>query len=511
MKTTMKIKKVICSIFLMALIAGISLVCEKSAEAATATSKVPITAYVKGYSSVRTYKSVGGTATGWIYSSDKCTILNVYSSGWCRVKYPVSSGYRTAYTYSSHFFADTNFSTTTTKPGKNMTVYGKPNLTKQIGTTYGTDDVLLTGKSSGKQQILYPVSGGYKLGFISGSISPTVNYAPVTYNGTPAEIEVYCFDAKYYADTYPDLKAAFGYDEQKLLNHWKNHGIKEGRGASPVLDLAYYMANNPDLQKAYGATNYTKAYQHFLNHGYAEYRASSKYYNGDYYRRKYSDLSSYDSKFLISHYLKYGIVEGRSANTVKYTTSTTSENSTVQENIYSLAIASMGTKGTTYQKWAGLASSDPYCVAYATYIANQAMQKSGYSNSQALSIVPKMTSTAYLANWYRNKGRYYSYATWYNSSRGIGVAKNTSISSYTPKVGDLVAIDNNGVISTGPEHTGLVIAVNGNSITLAEGNTGSGTNATRTVKKYTYVKGSSYWYRSGYSTAKIVGFCNPAY
>ena len=27
------------------------------------------------------------------------------------------------------------------------------------------------------------------------------------------------FNAKYYADTYPDLKAAFGYDEKALYRH----------------------------------------------------------------------------------------------------------------------------------------------------------------------------------------------------------------------------------------------------------------------------------------------------
>lgn len=487
----------------------------REAEAATRTSKVPITAYVKGYSSVRTYSSVGGKATGWIYSSDKCTILNVYSSGWCRVKYPVSGGSRVAYTYSSNFFTNINFSTTTTKPGKNRTVYGKPNLSTTLGTTYASDNVLIIGSSNGNQQILYPISGGYKMGFISGSISAvSTGYAPVIFNGSKAEIEALVFDAKYYADTYPDLKAAFGYDSTKLLNHWKKHGISEGRGASPVLELTYYLANNKDLQNAFGAKNYTRAYQHFLEYGYAEYRASSKYYNGDYYRRNNADLKPYDSKFLIKHYLQYGISEGRYANTVRYgggSGGSSNSNSSVQTNIYNLAMSSMGTKGTTYQKWAGLSTSDPYCTAYATYIANQAMLNAGYSSSQAFGIVPKMTSTSYLANWYRNKGRYYSYATWYNSSRGIGVSKNTSINSYTPKVGDLVIIDNNGNISTGPEHTGLVIAVNGNAITLAEGNTGAGTNATRTVKQYTYVKGTTYWYRSNYSTAKIVGFCNPAY
>ena len=40
------------------------------------------------------------------------------------------------------------------------------------------------------------------------------------------------FDAKYYADTNSDLKNAFGYDYQSLINHWFDYGITEGRSCS---------------------------------------------------------------------------------------------------------------------------------------------------------------------------------------------------------------------------------------------------------------------------------------
>jgi hypothetical protein len=37
------------------------------------------------------------------------------------------------------------------------------------------------------------------------------------------------FNAKKYADLYPDLKKAFGYDEKKLREHYIIHGLGEGR------------------------------------------------------------------------------------------------------------------------------------------------------------------------------------------------------------------------------------------------------------------------------------------
>ena len=37
------------------------------------------------------------------------------------------------------------------------------------------------------------------------------------------------FDSRYYADIYPDLYAAFGYDHDALWNHYDTTGRAEGR------------------------------------------------------------------------------------------------------------------------------------------------------------------------------------------------------------------------------------------------------------------------------------------
>ncbi len=190
------------------------------------------------------------------------------------------------------------------------------------------------------------------------------------------------------------------------------------------------------------------------------------------------------------------------------TNSTDNKSTTIQDNIYNLAMESIGTKGTTYQKWAGLSSTQAWCVAYATYIANKAMTGSGYSESKALGIVPKQTSTSIMAGWYNKRGRYYSYASW--SQKGVRVKKNTEISSYDPQIGDLAVIENGG--DSLPDHTAIVIAKDNNSITLAEGNMGgkSGNHSrTSKVRTYTYYKKSKYWQRS--SKIRIFGFCNPEY
>ena len=60
------------------------------------------------------------------------------------------------------------------------------------------------------------------------------------------------FDAELYAQTYPDLLAAFGHDEEALYQHYISCGIAEGRTASTVLDIAAYRNLYPDLAEAFG-------------------------------------------------------------------------------------------------------------------------------------------------------------------------------------------------------------------------------------------------------------------
>lgn len=123
----------------------------------------------------------------------------------------------------------------------------------------------------------------------------------------------YAFDYIYYADTYPDLKAAFGYNEAALRNHWLTYGINEGRSGSPVYSGQYYLSHNGDLIAAFGRNNYRAAYNHFLRYGYKEKRASSPYYNGNVYASRNRDLVHFDGNNLIAHYLRYGVYERRSA------------------------------------------------------------------------------------------------------------------------------------------------------------------------------------------------------
>lgn len=73
-----------------------------------------------------------------------------------------------------------------------------------------------------------------------------------TTTATRTVMEDAAFDYIFYAFKYPDLKEAFGLNEEALYDHWLYYGIKEGRCASTLFDVRYYLENSKDLQDAFG-------------------------------------------------------------------------------------------------------------------------------------------------------------------------------------------------------------------------------------------------------------------
>jgi len=127
-------------------------------------------------------------------------------------------------------------------------------------------------------------------------------------------LEQLLFNAEMYYAMYPDLQAAFGKDSQKLENHWRTCGIKEGRIGSAYFDAKFYLAANPDVAKAYGSSNYAGAYSHFVNHGFGEGRQGSPVFSVRYYVDKYSDLKkAFGTNWLAAawHFKTNGTGEGR--------------------------------------------------------------------------------------------------------------------------------------------------------------------------------------------------------
>lgn len=313
----------------MVMFSGLSITTTVQAATGLNMSGTTIRGYAYSNNNFPVYNSTGsgkkqiGTCYG---SSDLLTIKGVGRDGWSCITYPAGRTTKTGYCQTVYLFQNPNFSGTTGKVQSNITTYKKSNCRSSYGTTSKGDVVFIVGYNSGNTQILYPCSGYYKTAWVKGNYSisngwfikstgAATNKINNTSGLSSSQIKTMTFHSIYYANRYPDLKAAFGYDEAKLYNHWLTYGIKEGRSASPVLDLYYYLKNNMDLIRAFGAANYSAAYQHFITYGYNEGRNSSEYYHGFYYKNRYSDLRNMSYYNLINHYISYGIKEQRWGNT----------------------------------------------------------------------------------------------------------------------------------------------------------------------------------------------------
>jgi hypothetical protein len=82
------------------------------------------------------------------------------------------------------------------------------------------------------------------------------------------------FDPETYYDNYIDLELAFGLDDQKLLEHFVNMGMAEGRIANDKFNVKDYRNNYKDLQNASG-NDLKSYYLHYINYGVKENRIAN--------------------------------------------------------------------------------------------------------------------------------------------------------------------------------------------------------------------------------------------
>ena len=126
------------------------------------------------------------------------------------------------------------------------------------------------------------------------------NYQGVDYSSV--------FDVDYYLKTYPDIKAAFGADENQAFMHFINCGMAEGRQGKSSFNVISYKNRYKDLRMAFG-NNLRSYYLHYISNGKAEGRKAtgdvaitdgvsvyngvdySAVYNYSYYIKKYPDIA----------------------------------------------------------------------------------------------------------------------------------------------------------------------------------------------------------------------------
>ena len=138
----------------------------------TVDFRLPLTAYTDTEGNVTTYvSSSGNTISGYIEGrTDQCVISKVFENGRVEVEYPTPKGNKTAYAYLADFI-NSNYAVSyySYSVSSNTPVYRRRDLSELMGTAYSTDSIIVVGETGGCLQIIYPVSGGYKLGWINGT------------------------------------------------------------------------------------------------------------------------------------------------------------------------------------------------------------------------------------------------------------------------------------------------------------------------------------------------------
>ena len=216
-----------------------------------------------------------------------------------------------------------------------------------------------------------------------------------------SDIKPYVFNAEYYANRYPDLKAAYGTDEAKLYNHFINYGIEEGRCASPYFDVKIYMNYNSQNFQEENKGNYEKAFKHFLSNCKTASRMKlSETFDASIYASSHPELSASTTELaLLAHYVSNGGTEFATDMHLSATGDSYHMGYTVDSSIAPTCTAEGRTEGI-------------YCTACGEiYVQSQTLPAMGHSYESSLenpsctegSTIP---TTAFFANFTGNSTRY---------------------------------------------------------------------------------------------------------
>lgn len=148
---------------------------ENTPEDAFLNQLCPIKGFPCATENFEVYKGDYSTRGGEIYTTDYCTINEIYSDGWCQVTFPVTSGGTlTAYTLLSNFVYDINYQTYSYVTQEQIDVYTRKDLSENLTWWTGVGDTIyILGEYNDALQICYPIDaaygGGFKLGWMPRS------------------------------------------------------------------------------------------------------------------------------------------------------------------------------------------------------------------------------------------------------------------------------------------------------------------------------------------------------
>ncbi len=235
-------------------------------------SVLPFRGYLVGTSIVYPCSTahLADTTGGQIWSTDECTITEVYTNGACKVLYPAGSTTKTAYTSLSNFIGNTSVSLTPQVVNHQVDTYIRAGTDSTVYGYIGEGDtVYKLGISGNMTQIFYPVSsGGYKAAWVpTAQLADTTEdirfnpYCPIKgYPCAVANFGVYEADyityaGKIFTTDYCTINAVYS-DGWCLVTYPTTDGDK-----TAYTPLSNFVFDTSFVHKEYTATEKTTVYQ----------------------------------------------------------------------------------------------------------------------------------------------------------------------------------------------------------------------------------------------------------
>lgn len=217
------------------------------------------------------------------------------------------------------YFVSTGI-TETRRASAGFDVVSYRNANKDLRQAFGNDY---------KQYYMHYINYGRQEGRVATNVNTLQNAETVYQNVDYAAV----YDYNYYTEHNPDVVNALGTDENDVLQHFVNNGMKEGRQASASFNVQGYRNRYADLRAVFGG-DWTSYYMHYIRNGHKEGRSGascnelqgaitiydgidySAVYDYNYYVKNNPDVVKAlgsDENVVLSHFVRCGISEGRQA------------------------------------------------------------------------------------------------------------------------------------------------------------------------------------------------------
>lgn len=167
---------------------AISLLMLSSVALAGVPSKLPLQCYSS--KQVTTYNSANGSRWGYISANVDLIQITQISGEWAYGSYPTSRGRISRWFRLSDIVPNLSFGNYDTGMYRASTAYRTEGGSSTIGSVYANDTVTVVYRGNNRSQVIYPVSGGYKLGWVNNNdikpLSQPTPSSPNLYNLTAA-------------------------------------------------------------------------------------------------------------------------------------------------------------------------------------------------------------------------------------------------------------------------------------------------------------------------------------